>query len=468
MTTDNLNRRTFLTLTGTALASLSMQSSFAAAQGAPRRATGAGGKGKRPNIVVILADDLSLPDTGAYGSTVLHTPHIDKLAREGTRFTRAFTTEAMCAPSRSSLYTGLYPVRNGCYMNHGAAKAGTKSLPHYLKPLGYKVALAGKRHIKPRQVFPFDYIEQDDVDEFLTKSKDEPFCLMIASNRPHAPHAKPHTYSNEDVEVPPQLVDTPETRATLAGYYTDVSRFDDEVGAVMASLEKHGLDESTLLICTSDHGGGLFAKWSCYDAGLHIPMIARWPGQVEAGRVTDAMVSFVDIVPTFVEVAGGKAPTAPEVVDGRSFLPVLRGQSDDLHDHVFGIHTNRGIIKGSTFPIRTIRTKTHQYILNLYPEGMAQNVISSGLNSWKEKAKTDEFAAQRVKWALHRPAEELYDLRTDPDEMNNLADDPAQRPLMDELKAQLLAWMEAQVDEGLATEMKVPVDHESQNAGGDD
>lgn len=456
----NLNRRDFLNTVGLAAASVAIQGYTSAA----KQPTTEVNKSK-PNIVLFLADDQGIDDVGCYGNNVIRTPNIDQLAKEGLRFNLAFTPTAMCSPSRSALYTGLYPHRNGCHPNHSSIKPGIKSLPHYLKPLGYRVALAGKTHIKPREQFPFEYmgLKDERIEKFMTLAKDKPFCLVVASHEPHGPH-KQGGYKPGQIPVPPYKVDTPQTRQQLANYYTDIDLLDKEVGGILGLLKKHNLEQNTLFVYTSDHGYDIFAKWSCYDAGLHVPFIIRWPGKVKAGTVTDAMVSFVDVVPTFIEAAGGKPPGD---IDGRSFLPVLLGRKKKHCDVVFGAHTTRGIISGRAYPIRSVRTRTHKYIRNLNPEGMFQCVSTHGRNyteisdgvwgSWKKKAGTDAFVAERVRVYQHRPAEELYDLTKDPHELKNIAADPAQQKLLASLRKKLDAWMKQQGDGGMEAEMAVPL-----------
>jgi len=269
----------------------------------------------------------------------------------------------------------------------------------------------------------------------------------------------------------PYRVDTPQTRRQLANYYTDIDLLDKELGEVLGLLKKHNLEQNTLFVYASDHGYDIYAKWSCYEAGLHVPFIVRWPGNVKPGTVTDAMVSFVDVLPTFVEVAGGRPL---KNIDGRSFLPVLVGQKNRHNEVVFGAHTTRGIISGKAYPIRSVRTHTHKYIRNLNPDGKFQCVSTHGHNykeidyglwgSWKQKAKNDTFAAERVRTFQHRPAEEMYDLTKDPYELNNLADDPAQQGLLATLAQKLDDWMKQQGDRGMEAEMAVPL-HKSRTVG---
>jgi uncharacterized sulfatase len=460
MGASDYTRRDFLKTVGLGAASLVVPGCTSAAKEFTTKAH----KGK-PNIVLFLGDDQGIDDVGCYGNNVIRTPNIDRLAEEGLRFNLAFTPTAMCSPSRSALYTGLYPHRNGCHPNHSRIKPGIKTLPHYLKPLAYRVALAGKTHIKPRGQFPFEYmgLKDERIEKFMTSTKDKPFCLVVASHEPHEPH-KQGGYKPDQIPVPPYRVDTLQTRQQLANYYTDIDLLDKEVGEVLGLLKKHNLEQSTLFVYASDHGYNIFAKWSCYDAGLHVPFIVRWPGKVKAGTSTDAMVSFVDVLPTFIEAAGGKPPGD---IDGRSFLPVLLGRKKKHHDVVFGAHTTRGIISGRAYPIRSVRTITHKYIRNLNPEGAFQCVSTHGSNykeisdgvwgSWKEKAGTDAFAAERVRVYQHRHAEELYDLTKDPHELKNIAADPDQQKLLASLRKKLDAWMKQQGDSGMEAEMAVPL-----------
>ena len=415
-----------------------------------RRGTAVQKGDSRPNLVLFISDDHDLFYTSCYGNETLRTPTFDRLAREGLVFDRAFTATAMCAPSRSMLYTGLFPHRNGAHPNHSSVREGTRSLPHYLQPLGYDVVLAGKKHIKPPECFPFTYIAQDEVGAFLEGAGERPFCLVIASNEPHTPHAT-GGYTPDEIEVAPFLVDTPVSRQRIADYCTDIDLLDAEVADVLDLLQANGFDDNTLFIYTSDHGAPLpFAKWTCYEAGLHVPFIARWPKHIEPGTRTDAMISFVDVLPTFLELAGG--PPEPNL-DGIPFTGVLLGETDTHRDVVFGTHTSEGISNGSPYPIRAIRTATHKYIVNPMPEATFTNNITEGgerfgdfWQSWQQAAETDAFARERVHLYQHRPAEELYDLRTDLYELINLADAPESRALMDALRQQLIDWMTQQGD----------------------
>jgi uncharacterized sulfatase len=425
-------------------------------------------KGSRPNILLVFSDDHGILDSGCYGNQICRTPNVDHLAAAGLRFTRVFTPTAMCAPSRSTLYTGLYPHRHGAHPNHSRTREGIKSLPVYLKPLGYRVGLAGKTHIKPRKVYPFEYMKRDEIEGFITQDKNQPFFLSFCTNDPHTPFKKPEPGKGHDrakIKLPPYLVDTPLTRTLFDNYYTSIEALDTQLGEVMQLLDRLKIRETTLVIYVSDHGAGVpFAKWTLYDAGLNVPTIVSWPGKVRVG-VTEAMISFVDFLPTCIELAGGKPP---ETIDGRSFLGVLDGSKKSHHDAIFGAHTTKGIIQGSVYPIRAIRTTTHKYIRNFNPEGTFENLITRGFPTkgkhrkknqtdvidrssaiwpeWQKFAEKDPKAARRVELYRRRPAEELYDLRTDPFEMNNLAAKAQHKEVLNNLRTRLAKWMKQQND----------------------
>ncbi len=426
-----------------------------------------------PNFVFVIADDCTYRDIGCYGGQA-HTPNIDRLAGEGMRFTQCFQAAPMCSPTRHNIYTGIYPVKSGAYPNHTFAKAGTRSVVHYLRPLGYRVALSGKRHIGPAEVFPFENIPAAGnnpnfplIDEFMAdcKRSSTPFCLFACSNEPHSPWNKgdPSRYDAEKLELPPYFVDTAETRRNLVNYLAEITYYDGQVGQCLELLDKHELADNTLVIVVSEQGSSFpFGKWTCYDTGLQSAFVARWPGKIEPGSVCDALIEYVDVLPTFVEAAGGKAPP---VLDGKSLLPVLLGEEDQHKQYVFGEMTTRGIINGSEhFGIRSVRTKQYKYIWNFTPETPFRNACTKSaiFQSWREKAADDPMAAEKVRRYEHRCGEELYDVSKDPYEWENLAHDPKFADVRKELRTELLKWMAACGDEGQQTELEA---HEHQGRG---
>lgn len=424
---------------------------------------GAGPKTK-PNFLFVIADDCTYRDIGCYGGQA-HTPNIDKLATEGMRFTQCFQAAPMCSPTRHNIYTGLYPVKSGAYPNHTFVKEGTKSVVHYLKPLGYRVALSGKQHINPVEAFPFEYSGKrknpdfEAIDMFMGQCKESqtPFCLFVCSNEPHSPWNKGDAsrYDASKLKLPPYFVDTEQTRETLTRYLAEITYYDGQVGDSLALLDKHGLADNTLVIVVSEQGSAFpFGKWTCYDTGLQSAFIARWPGRIKPGTVSDAMIEYLDVLPTYVEAAGGKPAS---VLDGKSLLPVLFGKTKEHKEYVFGEMTTRGIYYGSEhFGIRSIRSSKFKYIWNFTPEIKFRNICTKSkiFKSWQEKAVSDADAADKVRRYENRPGEELYDVTKDQYEWNNLAGEPKYAKVKAELRRRLLEWMEATGDKGQQTELE--------------
>jgi N-sulfoglucosamine sulfohydrolase len=435
----------------------SLQPLAAAADGAAATAP------SRPNIVLFIADDLTWHDIGAYGGDDVRTPNLDRLSRESLKFQYAFAASPTCTPSRSAIYTGIYPMRNGAHANHSLINDGITTLPIYLKQLGYRVVLAGKSHIGPREAFPFEYLADSNVmppgkhellwtdlntaavDALLkTHDRAQPLCLIVAAHSPHVYWLPNDGYEPASVRIPPYLLDTAETRAARCDYYTDVTHMDQQVGEVRASLAKHGYSDNTLFVFTADQGAQWpFSKWSLYDAGIRTPLLVRWPGKTRDGSSTDAMVSLIDLLPTFLEAAGG---TAPHDIDGQSFLGVITGSTDHHRDEVFAAHT--GDKEMNHAPMRAIRTTRFKYIVNLRPDVRYTTHISDAgprdgrtyWDSWLRVARADPLAAMVIKRYYEKPPEELYDLSKDPYELNNVAADPAYGKTLAELRDRVKQW----------------------------
>lgn len=431
----------------------------------------------QPNIVFIIADDLTFTDISSYGGKNVQTPNIDSIGEEGMRFTRCFQASAMCSPTRHNIYTGLYPVKSGAYPNSTLAYDGTKSVAHYLGEAGYRVGISGKLHIWPQSVFPFEYLnrqiadpdpdanENDPnltaVEAFLSSDSDQPSCTFICYNEPHTPwdRGDASQFDPAALELPPYFVDTTTTRKHLADYYAEVKYLDDRVGDVINLIDRLGMRENTLLIFVSEQGMAMpFAKWTCYDQGLQAAFVARWPGKITPGSVTDAMIEYVDILPTFIEAAGA---TPSSILDGQSFLPVLLGARNHHKDYVYGLQTTRGISNGSDhYGIRSIRSHKYKLLINLTPDVPFKNNLTENKGGWTEfwptwveAANRDEFAkktTQRYQW---RPHEELYDIENDPFELNNLAEDKKFQSIKKDLRLRLIRWMDEQGDLGQDTEI---------------
>ena len=419
---------------------------------------------KQPNILIVIADDLNKDSVGIYGNKDVKTPNIDRLASQGMRFNLAYTSTAMCAPTRQQMYTGLYPVRSGAYPNHSKVKPGTKSLVHYLKALGYRVGLSGKRHFGPPSSFPFEQVSRKvdakAIHEFVARDEKQPFCLLVTSNSPHVPWSAGDAsqYDPGKLTIPPYWVDTPEMRESLTRYYAEITDLDQEVGECMKILRETKQEDNTAMIFTTEQGAQYpGCKWTCYENGLNVGFIVRWSGQVKPGSVSDAMIHYVDVAPTLVEMAGGEAIKG---LDGRTFLGVLRGKTKRHNSVTYGVHTQMNAIGSppTGYAVRSIRAGKWKYIMNLnhkvtFKNALTQNDKENYWASWVRIAKTDPKAARLVKRYLNRPAEELYDLSKDPHELNNLAGREKQAKVKARLKQQLQDWMTSQGDLGQATEM---------------
>ena len=419
---------------------------------------------RNPNVLLIIADDCTYRDLELYGGQA-KTPHLLELASEGMTFDRCFQAAPMCSPTRHCLYTGLYPVKSGAYPNHTMAHDWVKSIAQYLQAADYATHLSGKRHIGPAPVFPFTYSGKSNPDpdvfaEVLAASEaqDQPFLFIAASNEPHSPWNKgdPSAYPPSEITLPPVLVDTPDTREGFSKYLAEITYFDSQVGELVGLLDASPLSGNTIVMVLSEQGNSFpFAKWTCYDAGLQSACVVRWPGKVNEGTRSEAMIEYVDVVPTLLEAAGLERPA---ILDGRSFLPVLTGASMSHKTHVFGLQTTRGINQGSDhYGIRSVRGERYRYVLNLTPEVTFENAATDDatFRSWKERAGSgDENAKRLVHDYQHRPAEELYDTVADPWNRTNLIADPELAVVRDDLRTALDDWMRQQGDEGQATEMK--------------
>jgi N-sulfoglucosamine sulfohydrolase len=252
------------------------------------------------------------------------------------------------------------------------------------------------------------------------------------------------------VKIPPTHVDTAVTREMRAAYLTDITHSDTLLGEVR-TMVREKIPGETLFVYTADHGSAWpFAKWNLYDAGIRIPLIMDWPGTLKPATSSDAMVCWPDLLPTFIDLAGGQVPAG---VDGKSFAPILRGTATRHRDRIFATHSGDGYF--NVYPIRAVRTRDWKFIRNLLPKFQHQTHISRasgphGQNywqSWLAATASDPSAAATVLRYTTRPAEELYDLRTDPFELINLAKDPAQAERVAAMRADLAAWMKEQGDQ---------------------
>ena len=435
-----------------------------------------GNASQRPNILLMIADDCTFTDLGCYGSVNSTTPNIDSLASQGMRFTNFFQATPMSSPTRQCLMTGLYPIRNGAFPNHAKVNLGTTSVVQYMKSLGYRVALQGKRHIAPEKIFDFEYlgggnedVNPDKVQAFIldAQASGKPFCLFVCSHQPHVPWDKGDQASidPEKLVLPSYYVDTKETRTDFRNYIAEVNYLDGQVGDILQVLDETGVADNTVFFFTSEQGNSLpYAKYTCYDKGVQTGMIVRWPGTIKKHSECDALAEYVDVVPTFIDIAGGEVPDS---LDGKSFLRLLKGDKGPFKNEVYAAQTTRGIINGPDhYGIRSVRNERYIYIRNLTPEALFRcETISLDKRtwaSWIKASKTDTKAEELVWKYQNRPAEELYDRIADPDQRKNLAGKPEYAGILKYLSDKLDAWMESQGDRGQETEMEA-FEHQMQS-----
>ncbi|MCA9138272.1 MAG: sulfatase [Planctomycetales bacterium] len=427
----------------------------------------------KPNVLIILADDCTHNDLPVYGGENAKTPNLDQLASQGVTFNRAFLAEAMCQPCRAELYSGLYPMRNGCAWNHSSSHKDIRSMPHYLGEAGYRVGLAGKVHVLPEQAFPFESIGGYDnncvrdptkeheiapATEFVSRS-DDPFCLVVALVEPHVPWVMgdASAYPPRSLKLPPNIADTPETRRAFGRYLAEITYMDSQVGELMAMLDASGKADNTLVLFSSEQGSQFPGnKWTNYNTGVHTAMIARLPGITEPGRRTDAIVQYADVLPTLLDLSGTQYE--PGAFDGTSFASVLRGTTDEHRNYVYGVHNN--VPEGPPYPIRSICDGRYHYIRNLqnqnlYIEKHLMGIQGDGkLNNlywqtWVFDSFANPDAYRLIQRYQSRPPEELFDLENDPYEMNNLAGSASVEAIQKELSLKLDQWLQSQGDPGI-------------------
>ena len=415
-------------------------------------------QGKLPNIIQIVSDDHGFRHSEPYGDTFVKTPNMNRLAKESMLFDYAFAASPLCSPSRCCIATGVMPHRNGG--DFFGKPYHVKDVCDYLKPLGYQMASFGKWGItrsKPGEKFDLmgGRIKFDgDTKKVCTYLKDykgdKPLFVHIGASPPHLPWGKNKTYDPAKIPLPPNYVDTPETRLSMADYYSDVSLLDTMLGDILDALDEANMKENTILIFTSDQGAHLpFGKWCLSDGGVRVPFMVRWPGHVKPGVRTNAMISLVDLVPTYIEAAKGKIP---EGLDGKSLVSLFEGKTNTHREVVFSSHSgnkNGSKANHNECPMRTVRTPKFRYIFNLYPDRLFNTHIrrlQPYWTSWEAKAKTDDFAKRMVNAYEHRPQEELYDLTKDPFGMNNLAANPEYASIKEKLRKQVLEWSKTQND----------------------
>jgi uncharacterized sulfatase len=448
----------------------------------PAPAQGAPAASARPNIVWISAEDLS-PDLGSYGDAYAATPTLDQLAREGARFTHAFSSAPVCAPSRSAIITGMYPTTIGSM--HMRSKVvpppGVKAFTEYLRAAGYYCTNRSKTDYNfeappsnrppdtvwddssekahwrnrpdPRQPF-FSVFNIMTTHESQIRLEDEQFARLTASLAPAARH------DPALARIPPYYPDTPLVRKDWARYYDLISVMDGQVKVILQQLEDDGLADRTIVFFWGDHGRGLpRAKRFVYDSGLRVPLLVRWPGTIAPGSVVGDLVSLMDLGPTVLALAGVPVPAH---MQGRAFLGLAKPPA---RDWVFG-HRDR--MDEAYDMMRTVRDARFRYIKNFFPgRPYAQHIEymeeMPTMREWRRRYKDHMNAVgpeygralnpvQLLFMAPEKPAEELYDLEADSFEIRNLASSPKHQIVLARMRRALEAWQKETGDLGLVPE----------------
>lgn len=457
---------------------------------------------KRKNVVLIVVDDQGF-QSGCYGNPVIKTPNIDRLAKDGIRFTNAFCTTASCSASRSVLMTGLYNHATGHYghshgYNHFSTYESVLSLPVMMEEAGYRTCSIGKYHLAPRYVYRFqDYRNRGiqgnrnsvrmakNAKKWITEDNNKPFFLYWCTSDPHRgagtdgfsnfnddpnhyPGVTPVRYRPEDVIVPSWLPDTKAVRKELAEYYQAISRLDQGIGLLIDALKETGNWENTLVIFLSDNGPPFPGAKTClYEPGMNLPLIVKNPEFKKKGHTTSAFVTWADITPTILDYCH-VVPTASKIrpgpnlgkarpmknpkkktqkFHGRSFLSVLEKENPEGWDEIYASHTFHEITM--YYPMRVIRKGRFKYIFNIahqLPFPFASDLYDSP--TWQDVLKTGrkKYGMRLVKNYLYRPRHELYDLEKDPHELHNLAERPEYQSRLKEMQAKLKAWQKRTED----------------------
>lgn len=426
-------------------------------------------KKQRPNILILIADDWSWPHAGMYGDKVVKTPNIDKVARDGMLFHRAYCVSPSCTPSRGAVLTGqwVHRLKEGGNL-WSVLPIEFDTLPDILARLGYfsghtrKGWGPGSIEGTTRTHNPAGPKFNDFAQFLKALPPDRPFCFWFGSTDPHRPYTagsgKQAGLKMDDVKVPPFFPDTPTTRSDILDYYAEVQQLDSDIGAVLEQLEKSGRAENTIVLIMSDNGMPFpRCKANLYEMGTHMPLVVRWPARVTAGRESKAFISYQDVTPTLLEAIGVERP---KQMSGHSFLDILTGKGDGAERDCVFVERERhaNVRRGDlSYPSRAIRTEKFAYIRNFrpdrWPAGDPMTYFSVGPygdiddGPTKREILTFENSDDPQKRRLFelscakRPAEELYDRSTDPFEMKNVADDPAYAKAKMELRERLQRWM---------------------------
>lgn len=436
----------------------------------------------RPNIILIIADDLAWDDIGVYGHPTIRTPNLDRLAGEGMRFDQAFVTASSCSPSRASIITGRYPHNTDAEQLHWPVPAAQITFVEKLRTAGYWTGAAGKWHLGNEIKNRFDEIRESDPAGYQlaanargadakikilggadhevqsgctqwlpllrARPQNQPFFLWLASLDPHRDYEEgisDRPYRPAELVLPAHLPDTPEVRRELALYYEEITRFDRYVGYIMDELDKAKLAKNTLIVLLSDNGRPFPRdKTSILDGGIKTPLIVRWPARLQPGTTCSQLISTVDLAPGLLAAAGLPALATGQ---GVNFLPLLTNPGKPIREEIFAEQNWHDYENRS----RAIRTPHHALIVHDYPDlpltppsDVVRSVSYRSMQALRaQQALAPEFAQC---FTAPRAPVEFYDLRSDPNQFNNLVNVPAYAPVIKQLQDKLSHWRSATAD----------------------
>ncbi|HEY5749279.1 MAG TPA: sulfatase-like hydrolase/transferase [Chryseolinea sp.] len=414
----------------------------------------------RPNILWIVSEDNNTDLIHCYGNAFATTPNIDKLATEGVRYTNAFSTAPVCAPSRHSLITGMYPPSMGTEHMRSTYPVPdfVKFFPRYLREAGYYTTNNAKKDYNTVDQ-PETWDESSDKATYKNRKPGQPFFAVFNLGVSHESgiHIRQDSLRHDPkkVPLPPYHPDTKEFREDWAQYYDKVETMDQQVGQLLKELEQEGLADNTIVFYYADNGGVLpRSKRFMYESGLHVPLVIRLPAKYKnlssnkAGTTTDRIVTFVDFAPTILSLAGIKIP---EYIQGK---PFLGNQQQPPRDYAYGF---RGRMDERIDMSRTLRDKKYRYIRNYLPHlPYGQHLIylwqAASMRSWENEFRAGRLnEVQSVFWK-QKPAEELYDVEADPYNINNLAGKPQYEKVLLRLRRDNHQWLIESKDIGFIPE----------------
>ena len=419
------------------------------------------------NIVWIIADDLS-PDLSCYGSTEVSTPNIDRLAAEGARFTNAYVTCPVCSPSRSALITGMYQTSIGAHAHRSHRDDGyalpepVRLITDYFREAGYYTANDHQSGLGGRNKtdFNFQYKKPFDGSNWRDRAAGQPFYAQVNIFEPHRGKATEPWGFAADIDSPtdPSAVTPPAyypqdevAKKDWAGYLDAVRMLDEKVGRVLDRLEEDGIADRTVVMFFGDHGRPMPRdKQFLYDGGIRVPLVIRWPGQLEPGSVRDELVSSIDLSATSLAIAGIEVPSH---LEGRVFLG---GHKAASREYVFAA---RDRCDETVDRIRAVRDKRYKYIRNYHPDRpymQLNRYKETSYPIWRQMLRLEKegqlSASENPFLARSRPEEELYDTETDPDELHNLAGSPEHQQILTRMASALDLWVQHTGDMGEQTE----------------